>query len=167
MPPRTIHAILGTMTIDEFRTTLEASPTAALHFRLPDGDSIPAHFHITEVGRVQKDFIDCGGTVRSATSCLLQAWLAPDDAEHRLEAGKLAHIIRLAAPLLRSGDLPVEVEYEDCSLSQFPVTGAEVTPTALTFLLASKHTDCLAKESCGVGDSAAQGAACEAGTGCC
>ncbi|MEI7863404.1 MAG: DUF6428 family protein, partial [Planctomycetota bacterium] len=37
---------------------------------LPDKSFVPAHFHITEVGRVQKDFIDCGGTVRSATTCL-------------------------------------------------------------------------------------------------
>lgn len=161
--------MLPPMTIDEFRSALEASPTAALQFRLPDGDSIPAHFHITEVGRVQKDFIDCGGTVRSATACLLQAWIAENDAEHRLEAGKLAHIIRLAAPLLRSGVLPVEVEYEDCSLSQFPVTGVEATPSSIIFQLASKHTDCLAKESCGVGGTVRteSDSTCGTSTGCC
>jgi hypothetical protein len=32
---------------------------------------VPTHYHITEVGKVQKDFIDCGGTVRSSTACVL------------------------------------------------------------------------------------------------
>jgi len=66
------------MNIREFREALGRNPGAALHFMLPDGDFVPAHFHITEVGRVRKDFIDCGGTVRSATSCLFQVWVADD-----------------------------------------------------------------------------------------
>src|SRR6476620_7681013 len=97
---------------------------------LPDGSFVPAHFHVTEVGRVQKDFIDCGGTVRSSTACVLQVWVA-DDTDHRLDATKLAGILRLAAPVLKAADLPVEVEYEDGRVSQFPVAAAEVTPAGV------------------------------------
>src|SRR5947209_19008926 len=97
---------------------------------LPDGDFVPAHFHVTEVGRVQKDFIDCGGTVRSTTTCVLQVWVA-EDFDHRLDTTKLAKIVRLAAPLLKATDLPGEVEYESGALSQFPVTAAEGTPTCI------------------------------------
>lgn len=64
------------MTLDAFLDVLDRNPVAAFHLMLPDGDLVPAHFHVTEVGRVQKDFIDCGGTVRSATACVLQVWVA-------------------------------------------------------------------------------------------
>lgn len=149
------------MTVAEFRAALLASPDAPLHLMLPDGDFVPAHFHVTEVGRVQKDFIDCGGTTRSATTCLLQVWVASDTA-HRLTAGKLAGILKMAAPLLGSDDLAVEVEYERDAVSQFPVAAAEVTPMGVLFHLGRKHTDCLAPDKCGITGCAptATGAAC-------
>ncbi|MBM3982945.1 MAG: hypothetical protein FJ304_22270 [Planctomycetes bacterium] len=145
------------MTVGEFAALLARYPNAALHMMLPDGDFVPAHFHVTEVGRVQKDFIDCGGTTRSATACLVQVWVAAD-IEHRLSAGKLAGILSMAAPLLKSDALPVEVEYESGVVSQYPLGGAEVTPSGLLFHLGTKHTDCLAPDRCGVGPK---------GTGCC
>ncbi|MGI4738144.1 MAG: DUF6428 family protein [Janthinobacterium lividum] len=37
----------------------------AVNFRLPTGEYLPAHFHVTEVvGLVSKHFIDCGGVER-------------------------------------------------------------------------------------------------------
>ena len=139
------------MTVDELIGLLTVNPTA-LHLMLPDGSFVPAHFHVTEVGRVQKDFIDCGGTTRSATSCLLQVWVAADT-DHRLGTTKLANILSLAAPLLRSGELPVEVEYENGVVSQYPVSFAEVTPAGVLLHLGAKHTACLAMDRCGVGAS--------------
>src|SRR5476651_1421286 len=111
---------------------LRDNPIAAIRMQLPDGTFVPAHFHVTEVGRVQKDFIDCGGTIRSTTACVLQVWVA-QDFDHRLDTTKLAHIVRLAAPLLKSTELPVEVEYEAETVSQFPVVAAEVTPSGVLF----------------------------------
>ena len=143
------------MTVGEFRQLLDAHPGVHMHWMLPDRSFVPVHYHITEVGRIQKDFVDCGGTVRSTTSCVLQVWVA-DDVDHRLDSGKLAAILRTAAPLLRSDDLPVEVEYEDGVVSQYPVGGVEVTPAGLLVTLGTKHTACLAPEKCKVGD-----------TGCC
>jgi len=143
------------MNVNEVQNLLAAHPGEKMHFMLPDKSFVPAHFHITEVGRVQKDFIDCGGTVRSATTCLLQVWVA-HDVDHRLETTKLAKIIEIAQPLLGSDQLPVEIEYEGDAISQYPLGGAESTPAGLLFYLGSKHTACLAPEKCGVG-----------GTGCC
>jgi hypothetical protein len=151
------------MTLDAFLAVLDRNPVAALHLMLPDGDLVPGHFHVTEVGRVQKDFIDCGGTVRSATACVLQVWVAEDTA-HRLDAARLAGILRLAAPVLKGTDLPVEVEYEEGRVSQFPVTAAEVTPAGLLFHLGNKHTACLAPDRCGVD---AGGPSCCSTPGCC
>jgi len=137
------------MTVGELLAILTRSPDAGLHMMLPSGEFVPAHFHVTEVGRVQKDFIDCGGTTRSASSCLLQVWVAAD-ADHRLTTSKLAGILKLAAPLLKSDGLPVEVEYEREAVSQFPVAGAEETPAGVLLHLGNKHTDCLAPDRCGV-----------------
>jgi hypothetical protein len=143
------------MTVKEFRQLLATHPGVKMHFILPDKSFVPSHYHITEVGRVHKDFIDCGGTVRSLTSCVLQVWVA-HDIDHRLETTKLAKIMELAGPLLASEELPVEVEYEDGVVSQYPLGGAEVTPSGLLFHLGTKHTACLAPDKCGVD-----------GTGCC
>lgn len=143
------------MTVREFRQLLDDHPGVLMHWMLPDRSFVPVHYHITEVGRVQKDFVDCGGTIRSTTSCVLQVWVA-NDVDHRLDTGKLAAIIRTAGPLLRSDDLPVEVEYEEGVLSQYPVGGVELTPSGLLVTLGTKHTACLAPEKCKVGD-----------TGCC
>jgi hypothetical protein len=143
------------MTVKEFCRALESNPDVKMHWMLPNKSFVPAHYHITEVGKVQKDFIDCGGTVRSSTACVLQVWVANDE-DHRLETTKLAGIMRVAGPLLQTDDLPMEVEYEQGVISQYPIGGMEVTPSGLLFYLGTKHTACLAPEKCGVD-----------GTGCC
>lgn len=140
------------MTVRDLLMFLEQNPGQQMHWMLPDGSFVPAHSHITEVGRVQKDFIDCGGTRRSQVSCLLQIWVA-DDTEHRLGSTKLADILKLAGPVLQSDDLPVEVEYEQDSIAQYPLGGVEQTPSGLLLSLGSKHTACLAPEKCGVDGS--------------
>lgn len=152
----------------EFQDRLRAHPEAQLRFELPDGGLIEAHAHITEVGRVDRSFIDCGGTIRRISVCNLQAWVA-DDVDHRLSPGKLARVLDLAAPLFHGEDLPVEIEYEDGLISQFPVLSAEGGPDGvLRFVLGSKHTDCLAKDVClppqGAG---AASSCCTPGGGCC
>ncbi len=138
------------MTITDFKAILATHPDKTMRFVLPNGKSIPPSYHITEVGRVQKDFIDCGGTVRSAASCVLQAWVAANEEEHRLEAVKLSAILEMASKLLPDSSLPVEVEYEATVISQFSLSSSEVDSGGIVFHLESKHTDCLAKESCGL-----------------
>lgn len=151
------------MNIIELKKTLEQNPSRKIRFILPDQKSIPAHFHITEVGHVFKDFIDCGGTRRSTSSCLLQAWVAENDEKHALEAGKLARILNLAGDILPSGELPVEVEFEAPTISQFPIASAEAVGDSIVFHLSTKHTDCLAKEQCGVESKSS----CMPAGGCC
>lgn len=137
------------MTLDEFVAVLAENPQAPLHLMLPDGAFVPAHFHVTEIGRVQKDFIDCGGTRRSATACVFQVWVAADT-DHRLDATKLAKIIQMGTSLFPSTAVPVEVEYEQGAVSQYPVRQVEVTPSGVLLHLGSKHTACLAQDRCGI-----------------
>ena len=127
---------------------------------------IPLHAHITEVGRVDKTFLDCGATVRKVSYLCLQSWVA-DDVDHRLPAGKLVEIIERAGPILGMDDLDVELEYEDGLISQFPVIS--ITEESGTFIigLGVKHTDCLAKEICLPPSKEDEAAPCCSGSGCC
>ncbi len=153
----------GTMNLNAFKQHLRASADKQVGFVFDDGESIPAHFHVTEVGHVTKNFIDCGGTVRTAAHVQLQVWLG-NDADHVLSAGKLLKIVDLAKSLLPSEDLEVEVEYEGCVISQYTVDSAAVVEGRLVFQLGDKHTDCLAKEACGL---APAGLATGTSSGCC
>ena len=45
------------MVLSEFLLAL--NQTTSFRFQLPNGDFVPPHFHITEVGMVHKHFIDC------------------------------------------------------------------------------------------------------------
>jgi hypothetical protein len=138
------------MNLNEFSTLVSTHPEKLMRFILPNGKSIPESYHITEVGHVKKDFIDCGGTTRSVSACVLQAWLAMNDEDHRLTAGKLAAILKMAGKVLPEGELPVELEYEAPIISQFTMESSELADDAIIFRLTNKHTDCLAKESCGL-----------------
>lgn len=151
------------MKLSEFKSHLQRTPDAELRFALPDGGLIEAHAHITEVGRVDKTFVDCGGTVRRSSYCSLQAWVA-DDIDHRLSPGKLAAIIEKAEAILGDDDLDVEIEYQDGLISQFPVEAASDAERAIVFHLTTKNTDCLAKELCL--PDANEGSCCGGG-GCC
>jgi hypothetical protein len=135
---------------------------------LPHGGTVPVSFHITEVGRVHKSFVDCGGRRHETRTCQMQAWVG-SDTDHRIPAGKLATILEKASDDLDIDDLPVEIEYQDKVISQYPVSRASLDSGALVLHLDTKHTDCLAKELCGVptsgSDAADDGA--EAATPCC
>jgi len=152
------------MTLAELKSALARSAEKNLRIVLPDGDPIPADFHITEVGHVTKKFVDCGGTRRSSESCVLQAWVAKNDPDHRLTAGKLASILELAGSLIPADTLEVEVEYEGCVISQYPLASIRSDVDAVALLLTEKHTDCLAKEACGLescGSDSDEGGCCQ------
>jgi hypothetical protein len=144
------------MIVKQLIDLLNRNNDAMLHLMLPSGEFVPKHFHVTEAGRVQKNFIDCGGTHRESVSCVLQVWTA-NDLHHRLPAGKLAKILNLANPVLGSDELPVQVEYGPDVASQYFVSSAEATPQGLLLVLAGKQTDCLARDQCGVNGCGSEG----------
>ena len=136
------------MKLKDLKATLALHPETQPRFTLPDGDQIPAHFHITEVGHIAKRFIDCGGTLHGTRdTCLLQTYVA-DDVEHRLDARTFAKILQLGDQVLPHDDLEVEVEYDCCVVAQYPIASAEFSGDYIEIQLGEKHTDCLAKELC-------------------
>jgi hypothetical protein len=113
-------------------------------FQLPNGELVPSHFHVTEVGKIVKHFIDCGGTIRKEEVVNFQLWNA-NDYDHRLHPEKLLQIIELSEKALAIEDLEVEVEYQAATIGKF---GLDFN--GKYFELTAKQTDCLAKENCGI-----------------
>ena len=155
------------MKLSEVKSALKSLET--IGFKLPDGSLVPSHFHVTEVGKVSKHFIDCGGTVRQEDVVNFQLWNA-DDYDHRLHPEKLISIIELSEKVLQIEDHEVEVEYQGETIGKF---GIDFDGTH--FLLTTKQTDCLAKDACGIPAEKPKvkladlnnASACTPGGGCC
>ena len=131
------------MKLSEIKNQLKSLTQIA--FQLPNGELVPNHFHITEVGKVTKHFIDCGGTVRNEEVANFQLWEA-NDYDHRLHPEKLLNIIELSENKLQIPDLEIEVEYQ----MKETIGKFSLDFDGKNFLLVSKLTDCLAKDKCGI-----------------
>ncbi len=90
----------------------------AIAFQLPNGELVADHFHVTEIGKVSKHFIDCGGTERLEEVINFQLWEA-NDYNHRLHPEKLVHIIELSEKVLHLKDLEIEVEYQGETIGKY------------------------------------------------
>lgn len=135
------------MKLHELKTVLSQHPPALVRFQLPNGEFAPAHSHVTEVARIDKRFIDCGGTLRTETLCRLQTWSA-NDVEHRLTADKLLKIFTKAESVLLTDNLDVDVEHEVGYITQFPLGTVEIINGEIIFHLTERHTACLAMDKC-------------------
>ncbi len=113
-------------------------------FVLENGEQVPAHFHITEVGLINKHFIDCGNNVRNETVVSMQLWNA-NDYDHRLAPEKLMKIIATSEKVLGIEDHEVEVEYQAGTIGKYGLAF-----NGNHFVLTNKHTACLASDHCGV-----------------
>lgn len=155
------------MKLSEIKEIL--STADSVNFKLENGTLVPEHFHVTEVGVITKDFIDCGGTVRHEKVANFQLWDA-NDFEHRLKAGKLLNIIALSEKVLGMEDSEIEVEYQAETIGKY-----DLGYDGENFLLMSKKTACLAQDKCGVPAekqkiemvNLASGSSCTPGGGCC
>lgn len=157
------------MKLNDFKSKLKG--LERISFELPNGTLVPSHFHVTEVGSVTKNFIDCGGTIRTENRVNFQLWEA-DDYDHRLHPSKLLSIIELSENKLHIKNEEIEVEYQGDTIGKYGIdyNNGKFSLTSLT-------TDCLAKEKCGVPDEKSKvvltnlsdgaGGSCAPGSGCC
>lgn len=131
------------MKLEELKIKLQT--LNSLSFIMPDGQFVPKHFHITEVGLNTRHFIDCGGTERIDKKINLQLWVEDADMNHRLEASKLLSIIELSQDKIGFANLDVEVEYQGSTIGKYGLDFG-----SNHFMLTSTETDCLAKDKCGI-----------------
>ncbi|WP_124979145.1 DUF6428 family protein [Nonlabens xiamenensis] len=145
------------------------SKTDVLQFQLENGQQVPAHFHVTEVGKILRHFVDCGGTERLETKINFQLW-TDDDTDHRLSPQKLLSIISMAETTLGLPNAQIEVEYQSHTIGKYLLEH-----DGTNFHLVSTATDCLAKEACGISpqkpkirlSQLSQENSCAPGSGCC
>jgi hypothetical protein len=131
------------MKLSEIKHILKNLETVT--FQLPNQTFVPQHFHVTEVGVITKNFIDCGGKVREEQTIGFQLWEA-NDYDHRLAPAKLNSIIELSEKVLHlNPDLAIEVEYQSDTIGKY---GLEFN--GQHFVLTAKLTACLAEDACGI-----------------
>jgi Family of unknown function (DUF6428) len=130
------------MKLSQAKNILKSVET--VNFILSDGTSVPEHFHVTEVGLITKNFIDCGGTVRKENVVNFQLWDA-NDFEHRLKPAKLLNIIELSEKVLGIEDIEIEVEYQTQTIGKY-----NLDFNGKDFVLLNKKTACLAQDQCGI-----------------
>lgn len=130
------------MTLSELKSAL--SKIESVQFEMPDGTFVPAHAHLTELGWINKNFIDCGGTIRQENKVSLQLWTA-EDYDHRLGSDKMLKIIEHSESKLPIENSPIEVEVQGKTIELYGLSfeGSH-------FKLIPQQTDCLAKETCGI-----------------
>jgi hypothetical protein len=156
------------MKLSEVKEALQTLENVS--FILPNGNKVPAHFHVTEVGEINKKFIDCGGVVRNEKVINFQLWEA-NDFDHRLAPQKLLNIIALSEKIIGIEDQDVEVEYQAETIGKY-----DLNFNGIDFVLVNKQTDCLAKDKCGIPpeklkvklmELVPEVNACKPGGGCC
>jgi hypothetical protein len=133
------------MTLRKLHSVLQTNPELFPRFVLPDGDYIPAHAHVTEVGHVVRRFIDCGGLTGKEERAVLQTHVG-NDTDHRLRSDVFAKILELGNRVIPSADLDVDVEYDCCVVSQYPIAEARPDGEHLNLILRRGRTQCRAQE---------------------
>ncbi len=153
------------MLLSAFKKTL--SKLDKLKFQLPNGQLVPSYFHITEVGKVTRNYIDCGGVLRQENKLNLQLWVS-SDTEHRLKPDNILNILQLAEKQLGFSDLELEVEYQQTTVGRYKLAlNGEV------FELVNTQTACLAPNQCGIPQEkprvrlTARGLSCNTDSDCC
>ena len=133
------------MTLNDLQNALHANPMLFPRFVLPDGDYIPAHAHVTEVGHLVRNFIDCGGIVGKEEKIVLQTHVG-DDIDHRLRSDRFVKILRLGNRVIPSAGLDVDVEYDCCVVAQYPIAEAMPDGEHLNLILGRGRTQCRERE---------------------
>jgi hypothetical protein len=147
------------MKLSQFKDKL--ADLQQLDFVLENGQKVPPHFHITEVGLTTKQFTDCGNTFRTDKKITFQLW-ASVDIDHHLEPKKVLKIINSVAGKLESDDLEIEIEYQQETVGKF---GLDFIGSQ--FILTNTKTDCLAKSSCGTSLEKEKTPCCSPDSVCC
>ena len=130
------------MWLSDFKQTLGELDT--LKFQLPNGQFVPEHFHITEVGIVTRNYIDCGGMLRHENKLNLQLWVA-SDTDHRIKPKNVLDILQLSKKQLDYSNMELDIEYQQGTIGRY-----ELDFDGAVFQLINTQTACLAPDQCGI-----------------
>lgn len=155
------------MKLSQFKSALQlAKPQANPQFLHINGLPILAHYHITEIGLILKNYVDCGGVVRQERKASMQLWLA-NDTDHRLSTEKLLGIIEKSEQLFGLKDEELEVEFQGQTIETYGLNAQD-----FGFQFTGKRTTCLAPDHCGISNEQLPSemqkkSTCTPNSGCC
>jgi len=163
------------MKTKDFFDLLTTHQNKSLLFEYSEGQLVGANYHITEVKHLQIDSVDCGAGVDAWNETIVQLWESPS------ELGKTTYMSTFKAlgilnkvGHMKPYDHEAEIKFEYGNklfhTAQLFVNDYEIHGSNLLVKLAVEKTDCKAKETCGVPETAsveAEAGSCAPGSGCC
>jgi hypothetical protein len=151
------------MKTQDFLQLLQANPEKELLFEYHDRQTVGANYHITEVKNITVDAVDCGANTDYWKETVIQLWESP------LEIGKtdfmkvnkardILNKVNRIKPIDGSALLKFEYGNGQTPTAQWHVGNITATDKRLVVLLQIEPADCKAKNNCGTGAVATQGA---------
>ncbi len=163
------------MKTQEFLNVLKENERKALLFEYQENKFVDTNYHITEVKNTVIDSVDCGGKTDQWNETIIQLWESPE------EKGKIGYLksdkalsilerVHNMRPL--DGNALLKFEYSNTVFhkAHLEVQQVEITDSKVIVQLFVSETDCKAKDTCGVPETALVDAdqnACAPGSGCC
>ncbi len=165
------------MNTAELLSLLEQHQEKSLLFEYSDGKFVRANYHITEVKNIIVDSVDCGARTDYWRETVVQLWESPKEKENTeyMTAYKALGILKKVdrmKPMVKDAEIKFEYSNSDFHTAQLFVNDFSLNQKELVIKLAVQKTDCKAKETCGVTESAVAEeketvACCSPGSGCC
>lgn len=166
------------MNTEEFLTVLQQNRHKSLLFEYAPGKLVGANYHITEIKNIVVDSIDCGAGTDFWKETVVQLWESPteQDKTEFMSASKALGILNKVdriKPMVRDAELKLEYSNAHFHTAQLHIAGYTVLENKLLFLLSVQKTNCKAKETCGVPETASENNvnttvnSCAPGSGCC
>ena len=161
------------MKTSSFLELLKEHQGKSLLFQYLPGAFVGANYHITEVKNITVDAVDCGARSDHWKETVIQLYESPQEldktefmsAYKALAILKKVHRIR---PMDLEAELRVEYSNNNFHTAQLFVNDYEIQQKQLIFNLASRKTDCKAKEACGIPEPADDAVSCcSPQSGCC
>jgi hypothetical protein len=161
------------MKTNEFLSVLKENTTKSLVFEYAPGQLVGANYHITEVKNITIDSVDCGAGTDFWKETIIQLWESPAELGKRdyMIADKALSILNTVDKIKpMEKDVEVKFEYSNSVFhtAQLYVLSHQIKDDQILMHLGVEKTDCKAKETCGVPETAEVAeASCAPGGGCC
>ena len=162
------------MKTSEFLALLNDHKNKELLFEYLPGKFVGANYHITEIKNITVDAVDCGAGTDFWKETVIQLWESPTEKDKvafmtAFKALGILNKVDRMKPMERSSEVRFEYSNDEFHTAQLFVDDYVYNENKIILKLTSKKTDCKAKETCGVEETAetTTAGACAPGTGCC
>jgi Family of unknown function (DUF6428) len=175
-------ATANTATAQGFLQELRSNLETPLMFTLPNGQTVPEGYHLTELKSVKVQAMDCGGQVDTWSETIIQLWSAPEgEAGRQMTGQKFLEItdqVLKVVPVNLDAKLKIEYGLGGEPAAHYQIGSLRLESGVLNANLEPLPVSCKARDRWNaeqqeslapiglemIGDA---GAACKPGGGCC